>query len=256
MPPDPYTWSLHPEAVAAIALLVAAYGLSLRRWPAPPWRVAVFALAALLLLATAVTPLDSLTFHLLSAHLLQNVVLAEWAPALIVLGIAPALAAALTENRLLRTLTRPAVALPLWVLTYILWHLPPAYDAALEHPATLLHLEHACYVATGCLLWWPVFQDAPWRLAPGLRAGYVVAAFVLTSPIGLMLALLPDTVYEFYADQPGLWGLSPLTDQQAAGIAMASEQAVVFFVVFAAYFARFLADEERGEAYAGNELHT
>ena len=256
MPPDPYTWSLHPEALAATALLVAAYALALRRWPAPRWRIAVFALAVILLLATAVTPVDSLTFHLLSVHLLQNVVLAEWASALLVLGIPPTLAAALTRNGLLRTLTRPAVALPLWLVTYYVWHLPPAYDAALEHPATLLHLEHASYLATGCLLWWAVFHDAPWRLPSGLRAGYVVAAFVLTSPIGLLLALLPDTVYEFYADGPGLWGLSPLTDQQAAGIAMASEQAVVFFVVFAVYFARFLAEEERGEVYASTELHS
>jgi len=248
--PEPYVWSLHPEAVAALALSVAAYGLALRRYSPPAWRVVAFALGFLLLLATAVTPLDSLTFHLLSAHLLQNVVLAEWAPALLVLGIPPALGERLTENSVLRVLTRPLVALPLWLGTYFLWHLPPAYDAALEHPLTLLHLEHASYVAAGLLFWWPVFQDHPWRLPPSQRAGYVFAAFVLASPIGLLLALLPNAIYDFYVEGAGLWGLSPLTDQQIAGITMAAEQAVVFFVVAAFYFARFLANEERRENYA------
>ena len=72
------------------------------------------------------------------------------------------------------------------------------------------------------------------------------AAFILGSPIGLVLALVPDAVYDFYVEAPErLWGLSALEDQQLAGILMAFEQAVVFFAVFAFFFVRFLADEER-----------
>jgi putative membrane protein len=245
--PDPYTWTTHPEATASLALLVAAYALALRRAPAPRWRVACFVLAATLLLATAVTPLDSLSYHLLLAHLLQNVILAEWAPALLVLAVPPALAAEVGRRGPLRLLTRPVVALPLWLATYLLWHLPPAYDTALEH-AALLHLEHACYLAAGVLFWWPALRDEPWRLPAGARAGYVFAAFVLCAPLGLLLALLPDAVYSYYADAPGLWGLSPLTDQQLAGIAMTGEQALVFFVVFALLFFRWLREEEERAA--------
>src|SRR5687768_11786221 len=105
-----------------------------------------------MLVATAVTPLDALSYHLLTAHLLQNVVLAEWAPALLVLGVPPALAARLTANRAANVLTWPPVALVAWLATYYVWHLPVAYDAALER-TTLLHLEHVCYLLAGVLLW-------------------------------------------------------------------------------------------------------
>jgi putative membrane protein len=199
----------------------------------------------LLLLATAVTPLDALTYHLLSAHLLQNVVLAEWAPALLVLGVPPLLAARLGEIRPIRLATWPPVALGLWLATYFIWHLPAFYDAALEHSA-LLHLEHVCYLTSGTLLWWPVLQDAPHHLSNAARALYVFVAFVLASPIGLLLALLPEPVYDWYVEGGGLWGLSPHADQQLAGVTMSVEQAIVFFAVFAIFFFRFLAEEEAG----------
>ena len=191
------------------------------------------------------TPLEALTFHLLSAHLLQNVILAEWAPALLVLGIPPALAGRIARVPGVRHLTRPPVALGLWLLTYFVWHLPPAYDTALEHPATLLHLEHACYLLAGSLLWWPVFQDPPHHLSNAGRTLYLFLAFVLASPIGLLLALAPEAAYDYYVEGGGLWGLGPETDQQIAGVTMAVEQAIVFFAVFAVFFFRFLADEER-----------
>jgi len=196
-----------------------------------------------LLLATAVTPLDALSYHLLSAHLLQNVALAEWAPALLVLGIPRAIAADVARLAIFRVLTRPPLALSLWLVTYYLWHLPPAYDTALEHPA-LLHLEHVCYLVAGSLLWWPVFRDVPHRLSSAGRALYLFVAFVLASPIGLLLALLPDPAYDWYVQGGGLWGLTPETDQQIAGVTMSVEQAVVFFAVFAVFFFRFLAEEE------------
>ncbi|HEY7706805.1 MAG TPA: cytochrome c oxidase assembly protein [Gaiellaceae bacterium] len=215
------------------------------------WRIASFAGGCVLLLVTAVTPLEALTYHLLSMHLLQNVILAEWAPGLLVLGIPPTLAERLGRVGVVRQLTRPPVALGLWLLAYFLWHLPPAYDAALEHPATLLHLEHVCYLAAGTLLWWPVFQDAPHRLSNAARALYLFAAFVLASPVGLLLALVPEPAYDYYVEGGGLWGLGPHADQQIAGVTMSVEQALVFFAVFAVYFFRFLQDEERLEAPAG-----
>jgi putative membrane protein len=242
--PDPYSWSLHLEATLPLLGLTVLYVLALRRFPAPRWRVACFAGALVLLAAAAVTPLDALTYHLLTAHLLQNVLLAEWAPALLVLGVPPALAAELARLPGARVLTHPAVALPLWLGIYFAWHLPAAYDAALREPL-LLHIEHVSYVAAGTLMWWSVLQNAPHNLHPAFRAGYLFAGFVLASPIGLLLALLPEAVYEFYEDGTPVWDLSPLTDQQIAGVTMAAEQAVVFFAAFAFYFFRFLGEEQR-----------
>ena len=247
---DPYAWSWNPEALAIVGLFVA-YVYALRHYPAPAWRVACFLGATLLLLAVAVTPIHTLGMHfVLTVHLLQNVVLAEWAPLLIVLGIPPALGAAIAQPGVVRALTHPAVALPLWLANYMLWHLPWLYDAALRSPSTLLHLEHALYFLTGVLMWWCVLQDAPHRLGSGARAGYVFAAFVLGSPIGLVLALVPNAIYDFYVEaHHRVWGLDALEDQQLAGMLMAIEQAAVFFGVFAYWFFRFLAEEERREDF-------
>ena len=240
---DPYAWSWDPDALVLVPALGAAYAVSLRRFPAPRWRVAAFTGGLLLLLAVLITPLDTIALHyLLSAHLLQNVVLAEWAPLLAVLGVSPALAAALTSNGAARMLTHPLVALPLWVVTYAVWHVPAVYDAALRsHP--LLQLEHACYVATGLLIWWPVFQDVPHDLPSGRRAAYVFAAFLLASPVAFFLSFLPEPVYAFYEEAPRVWNISPLGDQQAAGVLMSVSEAIVFFAVFAFFLARFFVEE-------------
>ena len=227
------------------------------RYPAPAWRKACFLAGAVLLLAITITPFETIALrYLLWVHLLQNVVLAEWAPLLLALGIPPALARAAGRSRALRAVTHPVVALPLWLGTYAVWHVPAVYDAALRHPHSLLHLEHLTYLLTGLALWWSVLQDEPHRLASVRRAVTVFAAFVLSAPIGLVLALVPEPVYGFYADAPErLWGLSRIADQQLGGITMASEQAVVFFAVFAVFCFRFFAEQERheeDEALAGS----
>jgi putative membrane protein len=244
---DPYAWSWNPEEVIGVVALTGAYLASLRRFPATAWRVACFLVAMLLLLAVSVTPVHALAMHyLLTVHLLQNVVLAEWAPLLVVLGVSPGLAAALGRSGFVRVSTHPAVALPLWLANYMVWHLPWVYDAALRHPESVLHLEHLFYFLTGVAMWWCVIQDEPHRLGAGARAAYVFGAFVLASPIGLVMALVPSPLYDFYVHaHRRVWGLSPLVDQQLAGMLMALEEATVFFVVFAYWFFRFLAEEDR-----------
>ena len=243
---SPYRWGWDAEALGLVPALSLAYLLAVRRFPTPRPRIAAFVAAMLLILAVFLTPVQTIALrYLLTMHLLQNVVLAEWAPALLVLGLAPALAARLTRPRAMRFLTSPFVALPIWLAVYFAWHLPWPYDTALRHPSSLLHVEHVSYLAAGCLVWWPVLQDVPRLLSPAAKAVYLFAAFVLASPLGLLLALLPRPLYDVYEHAPErLWGLSAATDQQIAGITMASEEAVVFFAVFTFFFLRFLRDEE------------
>jgi putative membrane protein len=243
--PEPWSWQAAWVELAAVAGLVAAYAIAARRYRPSHGRLACFAGAVALLLAVAVTPLATLALHyLLSAHLVQNVALAEWIPLLLVASVPPGLAAELARVGAVRFLTRPFVALPLWLAAYAVWHVPLLYDAALRHHA-LLHLEHLTYLVTGLLLWWPVLQDRPWGLTDGARCAYLFTAFVVASPLGLLLALLPSPAYGFYEEAPRIWGLTPLGDQQIAGIAMAVSEAIVFFTAFAFFFVRFLAQEER-----------
>ena len=185
-----------------------------------------------LLLAVTITPIETISLHfLLSVHLLQNVVLAEWAPLLAVLAIPPALAARAPR-------VPPLLALALWLVNYGVWHLPWIYDAALRHQHSLLHLEHVLYFAhrRRC----SGGRSSTATLSSGAKAAYLFAAFVLASPIGLMMALVPEPIYDFYVDAPRLWGLSPILDQQIAGVSMAAAEAVVFFAAFAFFFVALL----------------
>jgi cytochrome c oxidase assembly factor CtaG len=247
---DPGAWSWSPEALVPLA--AAAWYLVVARPSAGAARIASFLAGCALLALALASPLDTLARdYLVWGHLLQNVVLAEWAPLLLVLGIPPDVAERLARPAVVRLLTRPVVALPLWLATYAAWHVPALYDAALGRPAWLLPVEHATYLATGLAFWWCVWQDAPHALPAVARAGYAFAAFVLSAPLGLVLALVPEPLYDFYASAPErVWGLSRLEDQQLGGMTMAGEQSIVFFVVFAFWFVRFLAEEERRDEVA------
>lgn len=242
----PYAWAWDLEALFLVPALLLGYAAAAHKHAVPRWRVACFFTGQALILAAFVSPLETLSLHyLLTAHLLQNVVLAEWAPALCVLGLSDDLARRVSAAPAVRLLTRPWVALPVWLGTYFVWHVPAIYDTALRNPSSLLHLEHACYFAAGCLLWWPVLQARPHSLSAAAKTGYLFAAFVLASPLGLLFALLPSAVYDFYEQAPRIWFSSALTDQQIAGVTMAGEQAIVFFAAFLFFLLRFLAEEER-----------
>lgn len=240
-----YAWQADVDTTVVIPALSLLYLYAVGRHRASRRNVACFTVAMLLLAVAFWTPLHHLGLHyLLTAHLLQNVILAEWAPLFVVLGVSAAMADALGRSRAWRAITHPAVALPLWLVDYFVWHVPAVYVAALDHQSWLIHVEHACYFATGIVMWWPLLQSVPRSLASGARSAYAFAAFLLASPLGLLFALLPRPVYGFYVHaRPRVWGLSPLTDQQIAGVTMASEQAVVLFVVFVYWFRRFLAEE-------------
>ena len=224
------------EAVGLVPLLAIA-GLAIRAR-----RIPLVAALALIFLSFA-TKLQPFAVHtFLWAHLLQNVVLAEWAPALLVLAV-PAAVATRAQGF---ALFRPLIALPLWLVTYFAWHLPWVYDFALRRSHSLLHVEHLTYLLAGICLWWPVVHG---RHSAGAKAAYLFGAFVLASPLGLVLALFPRPVYSFYAHAPRTWGPSAESDQQIAGVTMAAEEALVFFAVFAVYLSRFLRDEQAVGAF-------
>jgi putative membrane protein len=247
--PPASSWYPAWEEIAFLVGVGAAYVLAARKDPPSPLRSALFFSGLVLAFVAVATPVATVAVHyLVSAHLLQNVVLAEWTPALLVLGLGPWIAGWVARNSLARTLTRPLIALPLWLATYAFWHIPVAYEAALDN-RLLLDLEHLTYVVVGVCLWWPVFQDEPWNLPSGGKAAYLFAAFVLASPLGLLFALLPSPLYDTYVQAPRLWGLEPLQDQQIGGTLMAVSEAIVFFGLLAYFFVRFMAEEDAGYSH-------
>ncbi|HJQ51875.1 MAG TPA: cytochrome c oxidase assembly protein [Gaiellaceae bacterium] len=239
---------MHPsaEAIGLAPALAVGLAVSTRGGAVSRPRLIAGVLGVVLVFAAFVTQLEPLANHtFLWAHLLQNVVLAEWAPALLLLAIPPRVA----ERAAGFPLFRPFVALPLWLALYYAWHLPWIYDTGLRHPHSLLHVEHLTYLAAGICVWWPVVHG---RGSAGAKAAYLFGAFVLASPLGLLLALIPRAIYPFYVHAPRTWGPGPLADQQIAGVTMAAEEALVFFGAFAAYLLRFLADEQASGAFSAS----
>jgi len=225
-------------AVVAGALFVQGfYRLRVRgRADLAGWdRAALFVLGLALALGALVSPLDRLASEeLLSAHMLQHVLVGDAAPALLLVALrgpllffflpaavlAP-LARAPRVRALLRTLTRPPVAFGLWAANLAVWHVPALYDGALRHP--LVHdLEHACWTGTGLLVWTLLVDPAAHRrLTVGGRLALAVALFAAGQVLTDVLVFSFTPLYPAYA---GAHGLSAVTDQQVAGVVMMGEQ--------------------------------
>ena len=109
---DPWQGVADVEWAIAIVLFAIWYAWAARHFAAPWWRQACFFAGLVLIALALLSPIEHLALHsMLSFHLLQNVMLADWAPPLLVLGLTPAMAAVAERVRALRLLTRPAVAL-------------------------------------------------------------------------------------------------------------------------------------------------
>src|ERR1700760_1908641 len=141
---SPYAWQADLDTTLVVPALALGYLFLTGRYGTTRRRALSFAGALVLLAATFWSPIHHLGLHyLLTAHLLQNVVLAEWAPLLAASGTPPAASAAFARSRAWRFATRPVVALPVWLFGYYAWHVPFVYDGALHHQSSLVHVEHA-----------------------------------------------------------------------------------------------------------------
>ena len=209
--------------------------------------MALFAGGLAVALAGLVTPIDSLGEHeLLSMHMLQHVLIGDVAPALMITAVRgpllvfllPAAALApIARNRVVRaalsTLLRPRVAFALWAANLALWHIPAFYDAALRHP--FLHdFEHACWLLAGLLVWTLLVDPGSHRrLTVGGRVALAAALFTCGQVLTDVLVFSFQSLYPYYL---GAYGLSPVTDQQLAGVAMMVDQlltlgVLVFFLL-------------------------
>ena len=275
-PPGWGAWSIEPVAaivlIAFSALYVDAYRRARRRSErvgAGHW-IPYF--AGILIVALALfSPLDPIgDFYLLSAHMLQHVLLSDVAPALLLLGLrSPLLPLGLPRRALrvvapggrlgrpLAILTSPWVALPLWMAATVGWAVPAAFDFAATHP--LVHdMEHLSLFYTGLGLWWVVVDPLPrGSVRPnGIRLAVLGISRLATATVCLPLTFLTRVEYPLYAAAPRAYGLSALGDQSLAGASMCFLEFLVFGIAFAAVFVNVLnrseAADALGEAAAGH----
>jgi cytochrome c oxidase assembly factor CtaG len=244
--PAPASFTFEPLFLALAAVAGWLYWRAWRREQAPRSRAVLFGSGLLLVAVSVNSPLETLAAHyLLLMHLLQNVLLADIAPLLLVLGLTPAMRTALAAGggRPLAAVTRLRVALPIWLVGWYVIHLAAFYDAALEN-AWLLNVEHFLLLAIGLLFWWPLLSDAPHAATTPQRLAYLGAAFVFSAFLGLGLTFAGSSFYDYYENAPRLWGLTPLEDQNLGGVLMTAEQSLVFLAAISYFLVRLLNEED------------
>ena len=242
----PAAWNPEPLVLAGAAAATVVFArafVRLRRRGradhASAGRVLLFAGGLALGTLPLVSPLDAAADRLsLSAHMLQHLLIGDAGPALLLLAVrgpllafmipATAVRAVARRRRLhgaLEQLGRPLVALGLWVSAIACWHLPWAYDAALARP-WLHDLEHATFVGAGLLVWWQLIDPARrGRLTVAGRAALAGMVFLAGQALCEVLLFSPAPLYPAYSDvRERLFGVSPLADQQYAGLLMGAEQ--------------------------------
>jgi len=242
--PAPSSLTLEP---LFLALAAAAAVLYLRAGRPPSWRIVLFFLGLLLVAGALNSPLETIAAnYLLLFHLLQNVMIADWAPPLLILGLTPAMRASVARagGKPFAVLTRPRVALPVWLVGWYAIHLALFYDFALRHAWTL-NIEHALLIAIGLVFWWPVLADEPRDVGAPVKIGYLGAAFVGATFLGLGFTFATTPFYDFYAEAPRLWGISAERDQNFGGILMNVEQALVFLAAILYFVVKLIPKEEQ-----------
>ena len=262
------SWSFNPiialALVAAVVVYARMYRKASEKAPKPPnashwvpYMSGIFALVVALF-----SPLDTIgDRYLLSAHMMQHVLLSDIAPALIILGLrSPILPLGLsktallavapgrrsTTNRVLSTITSPWVAIPLWVAVTWVWAIPAVFDYAAQH--TLVHaFEHITLFYAGLALWWLIVDPLPTaRQRPnGQRLALLGFTRVASAFICVPLTWVSTTEYARYANAPHVYGLSAIADQRLAGASMCFVEILVFAIAFVVVFIQML---ERSEA--------
>jgi cytochrome c oxidase assembly factor CtaG len=121
----------------------------------------------------------------------------------------------------LRLVARPVPSWLLFNLTFIAWHLPGLYDAALSYGAVHA-LEHLTFFATALLFWTRVIDSPPLRskLSDGAKLVYLSSTLVVGWILAIVLAIATSPLYSVYAAEASRPGhISALADQQlAAGV--------------------------------------
>ena len=238
-------FSFEPIFLALAAAAAVLYWRATRTERPPTWRVASFASGLFLIAASLNSPLETIASrYLLLIHLLQNGLIADLAPLLVLLGLTPQMRQEIARLGMDRLRSR--WILPIWLGAWYLTHIAPFYNWALR-TGWGLNIEHGILIAAGLLFWWPIVSG---RLSPPAGLAYLVIAFIGSSFLGLAYIFSSRPFYTFYEHAPRLWGLSPIRDQNLGGILMNGEQTLVFLLAIGWFVLRLLDEEHARDEVA------
>ncbi len=272
------SWALKPLATilfAAAALVYLRGWLRGRRLSHGEWdqrRLLCFLGGLMALFLALESPLDALDSLLLSAHMIEHLLVMMIAPPLLLLGdpalpllrglprtfvregLGPFLSWPALQ-RALRWLVSPIVAWSAFAVSTIAWHTPALYELALRSPfwhAT----QHACFFWTGVLFWWPVLQSSNrkggwprWAMIPYLLLGDIV-----NTALSAFLIFSDRILYPSY-EAVRLSGFTAKEDQAAAGAIMWVPGSIVYLVPAVVIAAQLFSPRKAVERRWPNPRH-
>jgi len=247
-------WSLPIWLTLSIVVTAAIY---LRGWLAirktrplqfSGLRMASFFAGLAVLWLAIGSPMDGFADALLSAHMLEHLLLMSAVPPLLLWGLpvvpllrgsplflrrsilGPLLRASWLR-RFVHWLTTPLVAWLAMNGAFLAWHVPRAYDFALEHE-NWHAVEHLCFLFSSTLFWGCIVQ--PWparkhRLGWGILL-YLVSADIVNTMLSAFLAFCGRPVYTYYIDHANPFKASLLDDQMLGAVIMWVFGSLVFLL--------------------------
>lgn len=232
-------WTFDPWVVVPLfASLILYAGGTLRLWRRAgvgrgigPWQAAAYAMGWLSLVGALLSPLHWFGERLFTLHMVEHeIVMAVSAPLLVLARPGGAFVWALPTGlrrpvwcmvRLLplrwvwAVLSAPVAATVLHGAAIWIWHVPAFFDATVQHVG-IHRMQHLSFLTTALLFWWALLR----RCEPGPAAAHVVLTMIHTGLLGALLTFAPRVLYGAQTAQSSLWGLTPLEDQQLAGLIM------------------------------------
>jgi cytochrome c oxidase assembly factor CtaG len=274
-------WSANLAVLAAWLVVAAAHlfgvrglaaGLRRRGEEVPDYlrrEALIFQTGLLTVLLAFVSPVGYWSQRIIWARSLQDLLLANVAPALIVIG-APWLA--------LRQSVRPRAAVPVtgptdkgaevaaqaagWPLPSVLaiaafivgwcvWHLAGPYDAALAHPLVYA-AEAATYLGLGIAFWLQLVGSRPHvpRLSALRRVMALAATITVSTVLAMVLVFGYQIAYYSYVTGPHQT-VSVLSDQQAAGAVLWVLMLPSYVITGIALLIRWLNEEDTSAVGTG-----
>jgi putative membrane protein len=219
----------------------------------PPRQRAAFLAGLATLFIALGPPLDDWSDHyLLTAHMVQHLLLTLLAAPLLLVGIPGWMLEPLTRNRVTNAigywLTRPVIAYAVANAVFVLWHVPLLYEAALRTQPIHV-LEHVTLLGGAILAWWPIAGPLPqWpRLPLPLHSLYFFAMTLPGGLVGAFITFAEPGLYAPYDTAPRIFGIDLQTDQHLAGLLMWVAVSAIYLLLITVSFFRWASREEAAE---------
>ena len=220
-------WNLDPLLLGALALAAALHfrsGDIVRGTDH-----AKFAAALVVLAIIFISPLCALSSALFSVRTAHHLLLIGVAAPLLVLS-RPSAAARLPGDL---TIWTAAQTLAIW-----LWHAPPAYEAALS--SDLVYWTMQLALIASAVGFWAAIRRAP---APSAAIALVVTMLQM-GLLGAIITFAGRPLYAPHLLTTSAWGLSPLQDQQIAGLVMWIPASAIYLAAALLLLMRSLRHEQ------------